>query len=628
MALEDIAGYSLRRGLGSGAAGSVWLLRDLGSGRHAALKRISAARVPAVEEFRRDLALTRSIDFPHLARLLDVRQTDREWLLISQYVAAGTLTNLLDRREPLSPGELVTLLSPLAQALAILHRSGLTHGNVSLANVMFDAEGRPVLTDAGLRLLAAPTPQSAENDLAALAEIARASGGDPRIFTPELFTGDGDEIARRVLRLAAPEPINLGFGDDAPTSTASPSPAETSGAAAHTAVVKPRESGRPGPAGTSLEPAAATDDDAITSGGAISPPEGSGRSLPSSTADAGATVAPMMLEDLYIGAARPGSGVVTPGAEARVVTRTTTSSEAGGSRRTAGRATRSHARNRRRTRIRQTRNRGHTRNRGRRPALGFSARLSSNLRAYGLLAVAGLAAFIVLIFGLITVGVLGSPSSSSASAADNQAATADATVSADATAATPTPTAVSKGTPAGGTAQVTPATPGDPAKPATPATPGDSTTPRVPTVSGDPLAPRYPATPPGSAAETSRWLRALQALDVQRSRTFSTLNVAGLDAIYVPGSAPWKSDKALLTSYRDQQVRIEGLSIQIQSLAVEESSPNTAVLRVVDRLISATAIDKSGRRTPLPSGQPTRRRITLKTTPPSTAWRITEITTP
>jgi hypothetical protein len=242
--------------------------------------------------------------------------------------------------------------------------------------------------------------------------------------------------------------------------------------------------------------------------------------------------------------------------------------------------------------------------------------------------VAGLAAFIVLIFGLITVGVLGSPSSSSASAADNQPATSDATVSADATPTTPTPTPVSKGTPASGTTQATPAGPGDLTKPATPATPGDSTTPRVPTVSGDPLAPSDPATPSGSAAETSRWLKALQALDVQRSRTFSTLNVAGLDAIYVPGSAPWKSDKSLLTSYRDQQVRMEGLSIQIQSLAVEESSPNTAVLRVVDRLISATAVDKSGRRTPLPSGQPTHRRITLKTTPPSTTWRITEITTP
>ncbi|HEY0691855.1 MAG TPA: protein kinase, partial [Kribbella sp.] len=117
MALEDIGGYSLRRGLGSGSVGAVWLVRDLGSGRHAVLKRLPASSVPAAGEFRRDLALAQGVDHPHLARLLEVRQTEREWLMFSQYAAAGTLTGLLQRRGPLSLGELVTLISPLAQAL-------------------------------------------------------------------------------------------------------------------------------------------------------------------------------------------------------------------------------------------------------------------------------------------------------------------------------------------------------------------------------------------------------------------------------------------------------------------------------------------------------------------------------
>jgi hypothetical protein len=176
--------------------------------------------------------------------------------------------------------------------------------------------------------------------------------------------------------------------------------------------------------------------------------------------------------------------------------------------------------------------------------------------------------------------------------------------------------------------------------PSAPATPDDSTAPSDPTGTANPSAPGNPATPPGTAvprgpspspasaeAETTRWLKTLHALDVQRARTFSTLNDAGLDAIYIPGSSPWKSDKSLLASYRDQHVRIEGLTIEIQNLSVEQSSPDTAVLRVVDRLISATAVDQAGHRTPLPPGQPTPRRIVLKTTPPSTAWRITEITT-
>ena len=167
------------------------------------LKRIPAAKVPAVEELRRDLALTRSIDNPHIARLLDVRQTDRDWLLFSQYVAAGKLESLLERRERLSTGELVTLISPLAGALGAIHSAGLTHGNLTLTNVMLDAEGAPVLTDVGLRSLTAPdaTPEA---DIEALARIALAAGGDPYLFTRSMFTGEADQIADRVLRLAPP----------------------------------------------------------------------------------------------------------------------------------------------------------------------------------------------------------------------------------------------------------------------------------------------------------------------------------------------------------------------------------------------------------------------------------------
>ncbi|MDX6237881.1 MAG: eukaryotic-like serine/threonine-protein kinase, partial [Kribbellaceae bacterium] len=215
MELEDIGGYSLRRGLGSGSVGAVWLVRDLGSGRHAVLKRLPASSVPATGEFRRDLALAQSVDHPHLARLLEVRQTEREWLLFSQYVAAGTLTGLLQRRGPLSIGELVTLISPLAQALGALHRAGLTHGHLGAGDVMFDADGRPVLTDAGLRVLT-PTPGVAPaDDLKALAALALAAGGELRTFSSALFDGDGEEVGQRVLRLAVPQPINLGFGDEA-----------------------------------------------------------------------------------------------------------------------------------------------------------------------------------------------------------------------------------------------------------------------------------------------------------------------------------------------------------------------------------------------------------------------------
>jgi serine/threonine protein kinase len=162
----------------------------------------------SVEAFTAEIALARSITHPHVARLIEVRESEGEWLLFSQYVAAGTLAALLERRGPLSVGELVTLISPLAQGLAAMHRAGLVHGHLDLCDVMFDADGRPVITDAGLRLQEYPgTPLA---DLSALGTIARHAGGSPALFPDTLFTGDGDQLSRRVLQLAAPLPIDLG----------------------------------------------------------------------------------------------------------------------------------------------------------------------------------------------------------------------------------------------------------------------------------------------------------------------------------------------------------------------------------------------------------------------------------
>jgi hypothetical protein len=117
----------------------------------------------------------------------------------------------------------------------------------------------------------------------------------------------------------------------------------------------------------------------------------------------------------------------------------------------------------------------------------------------------------------------------------------------------------------------------------------------------------------------------LRALDVQRSLAFSTLDPDGLDAIYVPGSSPWRADRSLLASYRDRQVRIAGLKMQIDKVAVERPGTGTVVLRVVDRLIAGAAVDNAGRRTPLPAGTPTARLITL--TGKGGAWRISGIVT-
>ncbi|GAB2659995.1 protein kinase domain-containing protein [Kribbella swartbergensis] len=564
MALDDIAGFSLRRKLGSGSAGTVWLVRDRASGRNAVLKRVPTTAITHPEEFRESLVILQRIDHPHLARLHEVRETGVEWLLFSQYVVAGTLSALLHRRGPLTDGELVTLLSPLAEALDYLHRSGLTHGGVTADNILFDADGRPVLTDAALHR-SSPT-----QDLTSLAAVARQSGGDPAVYTPDLFADP-----RNLLTIATPIPVNLAFISD-PTTPSTPPPLPKP-APTDDPVQRSRGPLTPRPQTQSPPPTESMSPPQPPLPKPVRPatkPTRRKAVLPRLTRRT-STPAPNPLARLTTGS--PGAAISateTPGDAG-----TTTSAVWGGGldQMAAGPSRAGRRRTRRRTwRRRRFRRTATT------AAVDGGRRLGLGHPAYGVLGAVGLGAAVVLVLGLVTVGILDNPAGSAAAA--------------------------DRATPGASPSTTSPAATAPPPRPTT-------------------HAPRPTTHAPRNDA--AKWTRMLQALDTQRAQAFWTLDLALLDTVYVPGSRPWAADRALLTSYRQHKVRVRGLHIRIDRTTVEHQTPTTVVLRTTDHLTAGQAITHTGTTTPLPPGTPTTRRITLTTTTttPVPSWRISAVTT-
>ena len=50
---------------------------------------------------------------------------------------------------PTVPGQVVTVVAPVAQALAALHSAGLAHGTLRAEVITVDDEGRPRLSETG-----------------------------------------------------------------------------------------------------------------------------------------------------------------------------------------------------------------------------------------------------------------------------------------------------------------------------------------------------------------------------------------------------------------------------------------------------------------------------------------------
>ncbi|MBN6802000.1 protein kinase, partial [Micrococcus luteus] len=180
-------GWEPVRLLGAGAQAEVWLVED-GRGVRSALK---VPRAGAAPDALAAEAQAGRVAHPHLLRVLGAVETDRGLGVLTEHRAAGTLQDMVQRVGPLSPGQAVTVLVPIAQALACLHREGVVHGDVSPANVLFGVDGSPALADLGVARVvggasgAGATPGfAAPEALAAVQGAGAEPGASPAVGAP------------------------------------------------------------------------------------------------------------------------------------------------------------------------------------------------------------------------------------------------------------------------------------------------------------------------------------------------------------------------------------------------------------------------------------------------------------
>jgi serine/threonine protein kinase len=180
-AAPEVPGYQVERELGRGASARVWLVREQLTRREFAVKCFAPPELPAryapgtgadgrdkrdaEEAVRRELRILSTLDHDHLVQAHDVVRlqgaADGGLGLIMDYAAGGSLARLVSCRGPLSVGQTVTVLTPLAQALGYLHGKGFMHSDVAPGNVLFTAHGKPLLADLGVTRMVGDAADSA-----------------------------------------------------------------------------------------------------------------------------------------------------------------------------------------------------------------------------------------------------------------------------------------------------------------------------------------------------------------------------------------------------------------------------------------------------------------------------------
>jgi serine/threonine protein kinase len=153
--------YQLEERIGVGGMGVVWRATDLLLHQPVALKRVSLAGVDDQHaQLARDRALrearlaARLRAHRHVVAIYDVRVDDGDVWLVLEYLPSRSLAQVVDKRGPLSPGEVARIGAQVADALAVAHAAGIEHRDVTPGNVLITDDGTARLTDFGISHLA------------------------------------------------------------------------------------------------------------------------------------------------------------------------------------------------------------------------------------------------------------------------------------------------------------------------------------------------------------------------------------------------------------------------------------------------------------------------------------------
>ena len=172
--------YRIRRRLGSGGMGEVFLadqLGPLGPVRPVALKRMRpslAQDAPLARRFLQEMGIAARLNHPHIAVTHDFGEVDGVYFMAMEYIDGASLDRILAAGAlPVAPALLVA--QRIADALAFAHDRNppVVHQDVSPQNVMIDTSGQIKLLDFGIaaaeaaaqELLRAKAPYAAPEQL-------------------------------------------------------------------------------------------------------------------------------------------------------------------------------------------------------------------------------------------------------------------------------------------------------------------------------------------------------------------------------------------------------------------------------------------------------------------------------
>ena len=187
MSIDDPTTFAIGYELDAVAARTehsiVFVAEQRGTARQVAVK--VAHDADGADALRREIQVLRGLHHPHIVQIVEATATGDPWLVMP--LAATSLEDAVATHGAFDVDEVLGVVLAVASALQVVHRHRLVHADVKPANILLEADGRPLLADFG---------------------AAHPIGAPPTHFTPSYFVDDGIEgdvaaLARSALHMLA-----------------------------------------------------------------------------------------------------------------------------------------------------------------------------------------------------------------------------------------------------------------------------------------------------------------------------------------------------------------------------------------------------------------------------------------
>jgi serine/threonine-protein kinase len=145
--------YLIKRLLGKGGMGAVFLADDLTLDREVAIKVLPpdfSSDPQVIKRFQQEAKTAAKLDHVNIIPIYRVESDEGLNYFVMKFISGTSLEDLLDSKQEISYDYAQRILWEAACALGHAHSRGVVHRDVKPANIMFDHDGKVMLTDFGI----------------------------------------------------------------------------------------------------------------------------------------------------------------------------------------------------------------------------------------------------------------------------------------------------------------------------------------------------------------------------------------------------------------------------------------------------------------------------------------------